>query len=105
MCIRDRVKRLGDTKVIQETRIGIGIHTGKVVMGNIGNEIRKQFSISGTTVIIAARLEQLNKEHNSQFLISQEFYDQVDKTQHSFEVLDDLQLKNINRKVKVYKVA
>ena len=105
LAILEEVKRLGDTKVIQETRIGIGIHTGKVVMGNIGNEIRKQFSISGTTVIIAARLEQLNKEHNSQFLISQEFYDQVDKTQHSFEVLDDLQLKNINRKVKVYKVA
>lgn len=105
LAILNEVKTLSSSKVIHETRIGIGIHTGKVVMGNIGNEMRKQFSISGTAVIIAARLEQLNKEHGSQFLVSQEFYNQIDKTRYSFEALDELQLRNINQKVKVYKVA
>lgn len=105
LAILDQVKKLSSSKVIHETRIGIGLHTGKVVMGNIGNEMRKQFSISGTTVIIAARLEELNKQYGTQFLVSQEFYDQVDKTKYSFEIIDELKLKNIDHKVKVYKVA
>ncbi len=105
LAILDEVKKLSASKVIHETRIGIGIHTGKVVMGNIGNEMRKQFSISGTPVIIAARLESLNKQYGTQFLVSKAVYDQVDKTKYSFEFLDELRLKNIDHKVKVYKIA
>jgi adenylate cyclase len=64
-------------KEIPETRIGIGINAGMVVTGNVGTENRKQYSITGTPVIIAARLEQLNKELNSTILISKEVRDKV----------------------------
>lgn len=64
-------------KTIPETRIGIGINAGMVVTGNVGTENRKQYSITGKPVIIAARLEQLNKELNSTILISKEVYDKV----------------------------
>ena len=43
---------------IPDINVGIGIHSGEVVMGNIGNDLRKQFSISGNTVNVAARIEQ-----------------------------------------------
>lgn len=58
--------------IVPTTKVGIGIHAGQVVTGNVGTESRKQFSVTGNTVIIAARIEQLNKKYSSNMIISQE---------------------------------
>jgi len=48
----------------------VGIHTGPAVAGNIGSATRMKYAVLGDTVNIAARLEQLNKEHGTQVLVS-----------------------------------
>ena len=113
LAILEKVVELAQEQLIPPTRVGIGLHTGEVVTGNIGNHTRKQFSVSGTPVIIASRIEQLNKEFNSQFLISESLFQSLqgwkDQLHNApFLPLVDLglvSLKGIDQSVKVFKVA
>ena len=85
------------------TKVGIGLHSGEVITGNIGNEIRKQFSIAGKNVILASRIEQLNKTFKTQFLVSRQFVDMLN-CKGCFTDLGEVQVKGFDDHVHIYQV-
>ena len=105
MEIVKEVNRKSIAGEIPATRIGIGLHAGNVIAGNVGTEARKQYSISGNTVILASRIEQLNKKFKSQVLISGEVLDQIDGKYEVKESFGEVEIKGRANPMSIYKLA
>jgi len=96
---------LQENDKIPPIRIGIGLHSGKVIAGEIGNEFRKAYSITGNNVIVASRIEQLNKKLQSQFLVSETVYTKIEKDGYDIISHGTHELKGISKKIGIYQLA
>jgi adenylate cyclase len=64
--LNDAERRIGEDRL----RMGIGVHTGAAVAGDIGADSRREFTVIGDAVNVAARLEPLTKTYDVPILVS-----------------------------------
>jgi adenylate cyclase len=87
---------------LPEVRIRVGINSGPAVVGNVGTEKRVDYTVLGSAVNIASRLES-GVAKPGQVVISQ---NTIDRTLGSFETesLGEFALKGLQQKMPVYAV-
>jgi adenylate cyclase len=81
--------------------LGIGIHSGEAVVGNIGTETLMDYTVVGDTVNIAQRLEQLAQ--GGQILISEATFQEV-KRRASVQLYGHYVLRGRREETVVYEL-
>jgi adenylate cyclase len=84
-----------------EVNVGIGIHTGNVVVGNIGSYLRVDYTAIGDNVNIAARIESQTKK--GQVHVSEQVYVKT-KEFFRFDEGEDRMFKGKSHPIRVYEV-
>lgn len=86
---------------IEEFKLRIGVHTGPVIVGNMGTSQRLNYTVMGDTVNLASRLEGANKELGTDVLISHATYEKA-APHITAKFVDTIQVKGKEEQVKVY---
>ncbi|HIK17548.1 MAG TPA: adenylate/guanylate cyclase domain-containing protein [Leptolyngbyaceae cyanobacterium M33_DOE_097] len=85
--------------------IGIGINTGLLMLGTIGDEHRMDSTVISDAVNLAARLEKLTREYGITLLISHDTFAQLQQPEQYFiRKIDQVKVKGKSEAITVYEV-
>ncbi|MDO9005025.1 MAG: adenylate/guanylate cyclase domain-containing protein [Aquabacterium sp.] len=84
-----------------EIAIGVGINTGEATIGNIGSEIKKNYTVVGDTVNLSSRLESITKEQKVPLIFSEYTYEKI-KGKIACRLIGKVTVKGRGQAVDIY---
>ncbi len=84
---------------------GVGVHSGEVMAGSVGSPDRLVYALVGDTVNVASRIQDLNKQHGTDILVSGTTRNRVSGSGFRFESLGKTPLRGKSGEVEVFRLA
>jgi adenylate cyclase len=103
--VLDRIEKLEAEGRIAPTRVGIGLHAGPAVAGTIGATQRKEYTVIGDVVNVASRVEALNKELGSRFLVTEQVWRASGRGDEPPVTRDPLRVRGREMPVRIFQLA
>ena len=110
MAIKTSIEIIEATKELNEElkplglppiNVGIGVNTGDCIVGNMGSEVRFDYSVIGDAVNLAARLESQTRNYAGVDLLLSEF-SRTASTTGTFKEVDRIKVKGKTEEVTIY---
>jgi adenylate cyclase len=101
----DRIDKLVTDGRIPATRVGLGLHAGPAVVGNIGSTRRKEYTVIGDVVNVASRVEALNKELGTTMLVTEEVWRNSGRSEETPLSRAPLHVRGREMPVRIFQLA
>ena len=83
-----------------EIRIGVGLNSGRMTVGNMGSKVRLAYTVMGDAVNVAARLEGITKEYGADIIVGEDTKNAVPDV--VFKEIDRVRVKGKDTAVTIY---
>jgi adenylate cyclase len=105
LAVIDRIDALVSSGRIPATRVGLGLHAGPAVVGNIGSARRKEYTVIGDVVNVASRVEALNKELGARMLVTEHVWNVAGKDEVKALSREKLRIRGREAYVEIFQLA